>query len=62
MLGFLLGLGIWLIISLLIVFALVLTFVVGSYIAERLELNNLSYYICMLIVYIIIFTLLMLLL
>ena len=54
MLGLLLILGFWIAITILIVAPIIITFALGSYLAERIGLDGLNYLIFMIIFYLII--------
>lgn len=58
MLGILLIFSFWIAITILIVLPLVLTFALGSFLAEKLKLDGFSYFAFMILFYIIILCLL----
>lgn len=58
MLGLLIIFSFWIAITLMMIVPLILTFALGSYLAEKLELDGFSYYCFMIIFYIIILCLL----
>lgn len=58
MLGLLLIFSFWVALTILIVAPLILTFALGSYLAEKLNLDGLEYYVFMILFYIIILCLL----
>lgn len=54
MLGLLLILGFWIAITIIIVAPIIITFALGSYLAEQIGLDGLNYLIFMIIFYLII--------
>ena len=60
MLGLLIMFSFWIAITLIIVIPLILTFALGSYLAEKLGFDDLGYYCFMILFYIIILLILIL--
>lgn len=58
MLGLLIIFSFWIAITLMMIVPLILTFALGSYLAEKLELDGFSYYCFMIMFYIVILLLL----
>lgn len=58
MLGLLIIFSFWIAITLMMIVPLILTFALGGYLAEKLELDGFSYYCFMIMFYIIILLLL----
>lgn len=58
MLGLLIIFSFWIAITLMMIVPLILTFALGSYLAEKLKLDGFSYYCFMIMFYIIILLLL----
>ena len=58
MLGLLMIFSFWIAISIIVIFPLVFTFALGSYLAEKLELDGFGYYMFLILFYLIILGLL----
>ena len=58
MLGLLLLFGFWIAITIMLILPLVVTFALGAYLAEKLELDGFSYYMFLILFYLIILGLL----
>ena len=58
MLGLLLLFGFWIAITIMLILPLVVTFALGAYLAEKLELDGFNYYMFLILFYLIILGLL----
>ena len=58
MLGLLLLFGFWIAITIMIILPLIVTFALGAYLAEKLELDGFNYYMFLILFYLIILGLL----